>query len=235
VLGDALAFDQQGVHIGNEITLAGWRRADGYAGLEPQRKLDYRSLSVLRTAGVGWVRQGGAAGNVDGLLPHDPQWREVPRPLPRVRLVGRAEVSANPAADIQSICVDTTALSEVPLVFPAGPSTAAPGAAVLDVERPGRMEISVHCPAPQLLVVAESYHAGWQCTVDGSPQTVLRINGDFMGLPIPAGDHQVQFEFHPRSLWFGRIDSCLGLGLLGLGLVAGLRRPASRVPEDAAQ
>ena len=46
---------QNGLRVGNRILLAGWKRADGYAGLEPAKRLDYRQLAALQTAGVGWI------------------------------------------------------------------------------------------------------------------------------------------------------------------------------------
>ena len=81
----------------------------------------------------------------------------------------------------------------------------------MTAERPGRLEIEVDCPAPQLLVVAESYHRGWRATVDGEPQDVYRVNGDFMGCLVEPGKHRVVLDFQPDSLERGWLASCLGL------------------------
>ena len=101
------------------MILRGWNRADGYAGLEPQRLLDYKKLSALRVAGVRWVRRGPTTNDIQGLIPRDDDWFEVPNPLPRVRLVNRTITSKDPAADINTIDIDSEALSDVPLAFPS--------------------------------------------------------------------------------------------------------------------
>jgi uncharacterized membrane protein YfhO len=45
---------------------------------------------------------------------------------------------------------------------------------------------------------------------------VLRVNGDFMGCAVPAGEHDVRLVFRPEELRYGRAISVLGLGLTTL-------------------
>jgi len=207
VLASLLRYNQPGIRVGNAMILQGWRRADGYAGLEPARTLDYRSLNALRAAGVRWILRNPDTEQIAGLIPFDSRWLEVPDPMPRIRLVSQACVSADPAAEIATIPLETTALCELPL----GLSESTPGEAALVSEKPGRLEIDVNCPAPQLLVVAESYHPGWKAEIDGVPQTVYRINGDFLGCLPGPGEHRVIFRFQPESLRTGQWASFLGL------------------------
>jgi hypothetical protein len=68
------------------------------------------------------------------------------------------------------------------------------------------------------LVVAESYDPGWRARVDGRPQPVHRINGDFLGCLAGAGSRQVILEFRPRSLSAGRAIAFCGLCLVVLSL-----------------
>ena len=231
VVGDLLRFDEPGLHTGNLMTLRGWPRADGYAGLAPHRRLDYRLLPALRVAGVRWVQKNQSTSAVVGLKPYNDRWLEVPGPLPRVRLLSQTRTSSDPGADILTICPDTTALVEVPLGLPASE----PGKAVLTAERPGWLDIEVECPAPQLLVVAESHHSGWRATIDGRPCEVYRVNGDFIGCLTTAGKHRIVLEFHPESLQRGWMASCLGLCLLSLCFLGFMVRPESRLPEDCLQ
>ena len=219
VVASLYRVDEPGIRTGDAMTLAGWRRADGYAGLEPGKQLDYRLLPSLRVANVHWVKQDPSTSMIAGLLrptlpttPRNATWLETPDPLPRVRMVTQVRQSRDPAADIAIICPDTTALCEVPIALP--PSK--PGKAVLTSERPGRLEIAVDCPAAQLLAVAESYHPGWHASIDGCPQEIYRINGDFMGCTVGPGKHRVELSFQPDSLQRGRLTSCLGLGMLCL-------------------
>jgi hypothetical protein len=210
VLVNLMRFDEEGLRCGNELTLAGWHRADGYAGLEPARLLDYAQLAALRAAGVRWVRQGPRAAEIEGLIRHGHRWLEVPQPLGRFRLVTRAEPSADPARDLPRSDVARTALVPYPLALPRGE----PGLATPIEDRPGEIRVHTSCPTGQLLVVAESYHPGWEARVDGRPQTVWRTNGDFLGCTVPAGEHDVEFQFRPASLLAGKTVSCVGLALV---------------------
>ncbi len=219
VLADAVRADQPGLHTGNEMTMLGWQRADGYAGLEPARFLDYRTLAALRIAGVEWVRADADASELaPGLARHGVNWLRVRDPLPYVRLVTAARVSHDPAAELAAIPVESAALTEQPIDLPGGRA----GIADLVSHRPGGLHVQVDCPNTQLLVVAESFHPGWQARLDGRPRPVVRVNGDFLGCLTPPGRHNVELEFRPRSLYYGRILSWVGLGLAVVGFV-GLR------------
>ena len=206
------------------MTLAGWRRADGYAGLEPRRQLDYHHLPALQVAGVRWVQNDVSTSGIAGLNRHDDRWFEVPRSLPHVRLVTQVQATRQPDIDIGNIRLDTTALSEVPIALP----TSKPGSAVLKTERPGQLEIEVDCPARQLLVVAEGYHAGWRAEIDGSSQQVYRLNGDFMGCLVEEGKHRVVLSFQPASLDRGRLASYIGLSVISLCFLGFSPRTNSR-------
>ena len=103
VVGALLGFDKPGLRTGDVMTLAGWRRADGYAGLEPCRQLDYHLLPALRVAGVRWVQNEPSTAGIAGLKRYDDHWLEVPGPLPRVRLVTQTKTSREINVDITRI------------------------------------------------------------------------------------------------------------------------------------
>ncbi len=220
--------DQCKVFTGDQMVLAGWYRADGYAGLEPQRQLDYASLPALQVAATAWVRREATTSHIPGLVARGDDWLEVPQPLPRVRLVTRAVASRDPGHDIGHIDVRTTALTEYPLDLPA----ASPGRVEVTTDRPGRLDVNVATPTRQLLVVSESYHAGWLAVVGGAPRPVLRVNGDFLGCVVGPGKETVSLEFRPESLRDGRLASAAGLGLTSIFLICGLVRFRRRPNED---
>ena len=222
-------FDQPGLRVGDQATLRGWQLADGYAGLEPARRLDYGLLPALRTAGVRWVRQGPTTQGIDNLRPRSDGWLEVPDPLPRVRLMTRTKTSSEPNIDIARIRPDVTALTEEALELPASE----PGRAALVAARPGRMEITVECPAKQLLVVAESYHRGWRAYADGRPLNVHRVNGDFMGCVVESGKHRVVLRFQPESLERGWMATLMGLSFVSLCFLGVSARPKPRQIEES--
>jgi hypothetical protein len=242
VLLDLFKFDQPGLRTGNAMLLNGWRRADGYAGFQPERRLDYHKLPALRAAGIGWVQRGAATAGIEGLTPGDESWLRVPDPMPRVRLAASARVSNDPRRDLDLISLETTALLDQPLSGvsdspgtdaervlrsrPAGSlPQAAGGAATLLSDRPGRLEIEVKSTARQVLVISESYHSGWHARVNGQMRPLLRVNGDFLGCVVGPEDRDVVLEFRPRSLAAGRILSYLGALLLGIFTWAGFRNP----------
>ncbi len=206
--------------IGNQMTLAGWPRADGYAALSPSKSLDYFQLPALRVASTRWVHRSPSTSTIEGLTPFDENWLQVHDPLPMARLVMRVVPSDNPAADLAKIDVRREALCEYALALPPGKT----GTAVLTRHGNGEMTVKVCCGSPQLLVLAESYHPGWRCTIDGSAKPLYRVNGDFLGCVIEPGNAEVRMEFHPDSLFRGRIVTLVGLGLIGLCLFTGAAR-----------
>lgn len=210
VLVDLRDFHESGRRRGNQIVVAGWRRTHGYAGLTPEKQLDYSQLNALRVAGTRWVSRR-IGDRIKGLQPGDADWMAVPDPLPRARLVTKAVVSKKPARDLEGVPIDTTAILEHDLALPH----AEPGTAEVRVDRPDRIRLLVDCPTPQLLVLNESFAEGWQVWVDGYPRTVWRVNGDFLGCLVGPGRQGVVFRFEPKSRRDGRILSVAGLILLG--------------------
>ncbi|MDZ4817594.1 MAG: YfhO family protein [Planctomycetota bacterium] len=234
---------------GDRILLRGWQRVDGYAGLEPARQLDYRTLPAQRLAGAKWERvppslstsndvERTAAANDKNA----PNWRRLIPPLGRARNVHQLVVSDSPASAVltmdlsrEAIISPTDAISPelAALVLSeaerqmerqkARKEQAQKGSTETNVELaesvvirregPGMYQLLVDSRSPGLVVVSESFHPGWQATVEGASTQVFRVNGDFIGIPVPVGQHSVSLTFQPDSLQNGRIVSFCGLGL----------------------
>ena len=111
---------REGAAIGNQMTLAGWSRTDGYAALAPSKSLDYFQLPALRVASTRWVHRGPSTSAIEGLAPYDENWMQVPDPLPLVRLVTHVVPSVNPAEDLAKIDIRREALCEYALALPPG-------------------------------------------------------------------------------------------------------------------
>ena len=75
----------------------------------------------------------------------------------------------------------------------------------------GSGHVEVEADAPSLLVLSHTYQQGWQATVDGHSAPVRRVNGLVLGVPVPAGHHDVKVWFEPPGLRPG----------VGLAAVAG--------------
>jgi hypothetical protein len=74
------------------------------------------------------------------------------------------------------------------------------------------------------LVLSDQNYPGWQATVDGQPQPIIRTDTVFRGVCVPAGDHVVTFNYHPLSLIIGIAVSVIGWLLWVLLTVLGLLR-----------
>ena len=188
----------------NVLLMKGIRLSDGYVSIPPKRKLEPLNQARLKVAGARWLwakRPQFSGGRAYGV--------QLPEPLPRVRLVSKALVSSDPNRDIDTIDVGSTALVSREIKLAGGP----PGKAAIAGDRPGRIRIETEAGSRQLLVLSESYHDGWQVTVDGRKSSVLRIYGDFMGCIVDGGRHEVEFVFRPKSLQAGALLSVIGLGL----------------------
>lgn len=225
----------------NLYVLAGYQLLDGYAGLTPSRQLDYRLPNALRAAGVAFVHRDfldattpSVAGfNVarpsDAMLtdaePVGRGWMRLTTPLPRVRLVDDVRVSQVPAVDIARIDVSRTALVDGPVPVDAGE----PGVIRMDVDVPGRVDVVTEASGRRLLVVTESFDPGWQAMVDNVPTGVVRTNGDFLGVPVPAGRHAVRVEYRlPGLAVWGMVSLTALTATLLLSAWGLLRAGASR-------
>lgn len=88
---------------------------------------------------------------------------------------------------------------------------------------PERVEIAVEAPAPGVLVLTDTYYPGWHARVNGANRQILRANGLFRAVAVPAGRHEVVFEYRPESLRLGAAVSMLSLVILGLSPVIDAR------------
>lgn len=224
-----------GAYYSNELVQRGWRQIDGYSGLPPRNLLlgEGAGLNALRVANVQWVYVASVPDEFVGLAEPHAGWREVPEPLPRVRLVGEARISSDPRKDVETIDPARIALLDAPLDESL---EAAPDAKlVVQEERPGLLRAETDAAGRQLLVFAERFHRGWKATVDGEPVEIVRVYGDFQGCVVEPGTHQVSIHFDPDSLRWGKRLTIAGLlALLAVAWFVG-RAPATRAALNATE
>ena len=66
------------------------------------------------------------------------------------------------------------------------------------------------------LLVSQVWYPGWEASIDGGTwQPVLRANGVWQAVQLPAGSHQVQLRFRSTAFLLG-----LAIALLTLVIVA---------------
>jgi hypothetical protein len=209
------------LRTGNRMLLSGLSRIDGYAGLEPAKRLNYHKRHALQLAGVGWalVPNSNAAET-------EAKWLAITPTAPRARFVTRV-LPAEKLPEISSFDLHS-AIAEPFVDLPALADNKHPGVVSITEDVPGRMVLQTDNATTQLLVTTESFDLGWTATVDGQSVAIVRVNGDFLGCAVNDGKHRVQFEFRPVARQLGVRLSVLGLGLLVVATC--LRVAVSRPP-----
>jgi Bacterial membrane protein YfhO len=79
---------------------------------------------------------------------------------------------------------------------------------------PDKVTILTNAAAPGLLVASEIYESSWQAFVDGKKVDILPTDYAFRGVPIPAGEHTVEFRYAPSSLRIGLIITAISTGIM---------------------
>ena len=82
---------------------------------------------------------------------------------------------------------------------------------------PNRLVFETESGAEQFLVVGETFYPkGWNAYIDGKEAEIIQVNHLIRGVEIPAGNHEVRFEFEPSSyftsmsmVWIGNIFTLL--------------------------
>ena len=65
----------------------------------------------------------------------------------------------------------------------------------------------------KLAVFSEMWYGpnkGWQVYIDGEKVDHIRVNYALRALRVPAGDHEITFEFRPKSYYMGETISLIG-------------------------
>ena len=62
-----------------------------------------------------------------------------------------------------------------------------------------------------MLVMAQGWYHCWQASVDGSGVPLLRANGGFQAVEVPAGRHEVLLEYKDRAFQLGCAISVMAL------------------------
>ncbi|MCR5502325.1 MAG: YfhO family protein [Lachnospiraceae bacterium] len=66
----------------------------------------------------------------------------------------------------------------------------------------------------KLLCMAIPFSKGWEANVDGEKTKVYCLNGRYLGIIIPAGNHKVEFLYHTPYKKAGSVLSICGLAVL---------------------
>ena len=109
-----------------------------------------------------------------------------------------AEIAAlNTINPLTTAVVDKRFANEVKGFTPQLDSTAT---ITLDSYRPNKLVYTTKTNSEQLAVFSEIYYQpGWEATIDGKPAPHFRADWILRAMLVPAGEHQIVFEFRPQG------------------------------------
>ena len=242
-------IEQASGEHGNQL-----QRYNEYLGAGAQVYTDYHNFtaSIQRAVEDGTPTRYIGAGNIRYIVAMAelpvPGWRLVHRgpgaaiyqnaaAMPRAWFVPDVEVVTEPDGALTRMLeaewnpAQTAFLAE-PLAQPLARGSLN-GEARIDELGDDRLVVSTSSDREALLVIAENWYPGWVATVDGVETPVVRVNHTFQGVVVGAGEHRVETEFRPASLYtgFAIYAFCLAL-LLAYGAWLGWR--SLRSPNQAA-
>lgn len=103
-------------------------------------------------------------------------------------------------------------------------TTSSANSIVLKSYAPNKLVYESNATTPQFAVFSEVYYRGnidWISTIDGKPANHQNINYVLRGMEIPAGKHEIVFEFKPVSVEKGKyIDLGASIALILLFVAA---------------
>jgi hypothetical protein len=191
-----------------------------FVGYDPLRLkgmaelMDLPFQTLLYLTGTRSIIQGSDMGDPKGFVKKasgDVWVYDLDPPPTLVSAPSEVRVVPDPAARLTSLKDPSfrpymTALLDAPL--PEGFSRNLPAQNVaveyrLQAAEPDRQSWAVRVPEPALLVFSEVDFPGWRAFLDGKPSGHFTANHVFRAVPVPAGEHVVDFSFEPAWWpWF---------------------------------
>lgn len=143
--------------------------------------------------------------------------------VPEVEIVENAdaEIAAlNRIDPLQTAVVDKRFAADLEGFVSQPDSTAT---ITLDSYRPNKLVYTSKAASEQLAVFSEIYYQpGWVATIDGKPAPHFRADWTLRAMRVPAGEHQIVFEFKPKGYEVASNVSVYSSFLILLLLVFGL-------------
>jgi hypothetical protein len=158
--------------------------------------------------------------------------------LPRTKLYPHWQVSTNDDATLATLAnpefdpAQTVLVASAPAITPGTSANSSAGSVEFVHYAPKQIQLKAKASAPCVLLLNDKFdpNLNWSVTVDGRPAELLRCNYLMRGVALPAGDHDIRFNYAvPMGPFFvSLLAVILGLGLVALALRDG--RNASTQP-----
>ena len=93
---------------------------------------------------------------------------------------------------------------------------------VLTAYEPNKLTYKVSSEKGGIVVFSEIYYPGWKASIDGEKVEHGRANYILRAMNVPAGEHEVVFEFNPASLHTTETIAYIAFALLALAVLVAL-------------
>jgi hypothetical protein len=97
---------------------------------------------------------------------------------------------------------------------------------------PNNLKYAVTAAQEGFVVFSEIYYKdGWQAYLDNKPVDHIRVNYILRGMPVPAGQHTIEFKFEPKEYAVGNTVSLVSSILMLLVMFGGVFYAFKSKPE----
>jgi hypothetical protein len=99
---------------------------------------------------------------------------------------------------------------------------------------PNDLNYVSHSKTDRLAVFSEIYYKenGWQAYIDGQPADHIQVDYVLRAMIIPAGNHTIEFKFHPSHYYIGEKVSLASSLLLFAGCIGFLFMQFRKKPDS---
>lgn len=192
-----------------------------------------QQIQLLRTFNVGYLISFQPLSE-EGMtfVGHYPQYfswlYKIDNPIPRAYIVNRSSVEQASQRILRRLLQSSfDPAQEVVLdqSIPIEPKGRLEAAATIVDYSDQQVIVQASLNDAGILVLADSYYPGWKAYIDGKEETIRRANLFFRAVPLPAGDHRVEFRYEPRSFAIGlAISISTVVAIVIISAVCHLRR-----------
>jgi hypothetical protein len=86
---------------------------------------------------------------------------------------------------------------------------AASGSAQITEYLPNAVRVTTRSSGAMLLVTLQPFYPGWVASVDGRDARLLNVDYAFAGVAVPSGEHRVELDYRPLSVYLGAAVSIM--------------------------
>ena len=140
----------------------------------------------------------------------------------------KEEIAAIENVDKETAYIDKSWLKDIDT--PEQYNNAAPGIITMtEYRNPGNIIYKSGSTAPKMAVFSEVYYKTWKAYIDGEEVTPVRANYVLRALPIPAGEHTIEFKCIDELMikshnWSTYMSIVVGIAMLAIVALGIYRR-----------